>query len=87
MGKKAVLNILAVSNFSSQTGRNVSDASTREWIFLAGLCYQDFNNCGKYVFRTKIRGFACVCRTAPEYSELQTSAFKSMWFSLGKMQL
>lgn len=47
-----------------------------EWIFLAGLRYQDFNNCGKYVFRTKIGGFACVCRTAPEYSELQTSALR-----------
>lgn len=49
-GHETVLNILVVSNFSPQTCRNVSDGSTTEWIFLAGVGYQDFNNCGKTCF-------------------------------------
>lgn len=44
--------------------RNASDGSTTERIFLAGVGYRDFNNCGKCVFCAGIRGFVCVCRVA-----------------------
>lgn len=52
--------------------RNASDGSTTERIFLAGVGYRDFNNCGKRVFCAGIRGFVCVRRAAAGRSASST---------------